>query len=95
MTIYTHEMCAALLYPLGPTYNLGTWGYTEGMRRLAAARELSSGRQQIYGVKNQISNLAFIYTFAGILLCDIKPNVFLYMKSHSFTLFLKFRRFVT
>ena len=27
-------MCAALLYPLGPAY-LGTWGYRDGVRRLA------------------------------------------------------------
>ena len=70
-------MCAALLYPLGPTY-LGTWGHREGVCRLAAARELGSGRQHTYGEKNQISNLVFIYTCAEILLFFIKPNVFVY-----------------
>ena len=60
-------MRAALLYPLGLTY-LGTWGYREGVRRLAAARDLGFGRQHIYGGKSQISNLAFIYTCAEILL---------------------------
>ena len=56
-----------LLYPLGPAY-LGMWGHREGVHRLAAARELGSGRQHIYDGKNQISNLAFIYTCAEILL---------------------------
>ena len=62
----TDDMCAALLYPLGPTY-LGTWGYRERMRRLAAAHDLCSGWPHIYGGKNQISNLAFIYTCSEIL----------------------------
>ena len=57
----------ALLYPLGPAY-LGTWGNREGVRRLAAVCELDSGRWRIYGGKNQISNLEFIYTCAEILL---------------------------
>ena len=43
----------------------------------------------------QISNLAFIYTCAEILLFYIKPNIFLYIKLRPFTLFLKFSRFVT
>ena len=60
-------MCVPLLYPLGTTY-LGTWGYREGVRGLAAARELDSGRQHMYGGKNQISNLAFTYTCAESLL---------------------------
>ena len=63
----TDEMWAALLYSLEPTY-LGTWDCKEGVRSLAAARELGSSRQHIYGEKNQISNLGFIYTCAEILL---------------------------
>ena len=53
----------APLYPLGPAY-LGTRGHREGVRLLAAARELDSGKRHIYGGKNQISNLTFIYTCA-------------------------------
>ena len=38
----------------------------EGVRRLATVCEL--GSRHIYGGKNQISNLTFIYTCAEILL---------------------------
>ena len=39
-----------------------------GVRRLAAARELDSDRRHIFGGKNKISNLAFIYAGTEILL---------------------------
>ena len=62
----TNEMSAALLYPLGPTY-LGSWGYREGVRCLAAPRELGSNRRHIYDGKN------FKFDFYGFC---IKPNAF-------------------
>ena len=56
----------ALLYPLEPTY-LGTWGFRERVRRLAAVHEPDSSRR-IYSGKIQISYLVFIYTCDEILL---------------------------
>ena len=57
----------ALLYPLGLAY-LGTWYHREKVRRLTASHEPDSGRRRMYSEKNQISNLAFIYACAEILL---------------------------
>ena len=57
----------ALLYPHGQAY-LGTGGYMERVCRLAATYKPDSGRRRIYSGKNQISNLAFIYTCAKNLL---------------------------
>ena len=51
------------------------------MRRLTAAHELESAGRHVYlwPEINQISNLAFIYTFAEILLflCGL-PSVFIH-----------------
>ena len=54
------------LYLFRSTY-LGTRGHKEGVRRLAAVHELDPVRRYIYGGKNQISNLAFIYACAEIV----------------------------
>ena len=54
--------------PISLQAGLLRWGNREGVRRLAAVRDLDSGRLHIYGGKNQISNLAFIYTCAEMLL---------------------------
>ena len=59
MAIYWRDVCRA---------SISLRANTEGVRRLAAVRELGSSRQYIYGGKNQISNLTFIYTCAEILL---------------------------
>ena len=41
MIIYWRDVCRA---PISPRANIGTWGYKEGVHRLAVAGELSSGR---------------------------------------------------
>ena len=61
----------------------------------AAAPELDSGRRHIYGGKIQISNLAFVYTCAEILLFLYLNLVYLYIQFRFATLFLKFSKFVT
>ena len=54
------------------------------MRRPAAAHELDSGWWHIYGGKNQILNLAFIYTLPKFYWFCIKPSVFVYSLSFSY-----------
>ena len=58
--------CSQWISPRSGFTYIGTWGHTERVRHLAAVHEPDSGRR-IYGGKNQISNLAFIYTCAEIL----------------------------
>ena len=76
---------------------LGTGDHRKEVRRIAVARELDSdGRRHIYGGKNPISNLAFIYTYlCRNFIIFVLNLVCLYIKLPSVALFIKFSKFVT
>ena len=79
-------MCAALLYPLRPTY-LGTWGYREGVRRLAAARELWPVAH-IWQKKSNFKFGIYIYLCQNFIVFLLNL-MYLYIKLRLVTIILK------
>ena len=74
----TDEICAALLYPLGPAY-LGTWGHRKRMRRLAASRELGWPAAHKYMAETIKFQIWHLFRLVSKFYCfNIKPNIFVY-----------------